>query len=64
MTTMTTNFAVPQRFTQVTKGRGRSLLRAGRRLSGTLSASFTMTPQQRADAYLARMPVAVITDLH
>lgn len=63
MTTITTNLFVPQRFTRTAKGR-RSVLRAGRRLSGKLSASFTMTPQQRADAYLARMPIAVITDPH
>ncbi|ORV70525.1 hypothetical protein AWC07_05330 [Mycobacterium gastri] len=61
---MATNFAVPRRFNQAAKVRGRSVLRTGRRLSGKLSASFTMTPQQRADAYLARMPIAVITDPH
>lgn len=60
MTTMTTNLVAPRRFTRLTKGR-RSVLGASRRLPGTLSASFTMTPQQRADAYLARMPIAVVT---
>nr|VTO98133.1 hypothetical protein BIN_B_01242 [Mycobacterium kansasii] len=63
MTTTTTNHVAPQLFTRATKGR-RSVLRAGRRLSRKLSASFTMTPQQRADAYLARMPIAVITGPH
>ncbi|KZS68812.1 hypothetical protein A4G26_00085 [Mycobacterium kansasii] len=63
MTTITTNCIASQQFTRMAKG-CRSVLRAGRRLSGKLSASFTMTPQQRADAYLARMPIAVITDPH
>ena len=46
MTTFTMNFA--------------TLLRAGRRLGNRLSALRNMTPQDRADHYVANMPIAVL----
>jgi len=46
MTTFTMRFAL--------------LLRAGRRLADTLSAMHNMTPQDRADHYVANMPIAVL----
>ena len=36
------------------------LLRAGRRLGNRLSAMRNMTPQDRADHYVANMPIAVL----
>ncbi|ORB84946.1 hypothetical protein B1987_15405 [Mycobacterium kansasii] len=62
MTTMTTNLTATHRVTQMPGGRWRSVLRAGRRLPGKLRAPFAMTAQQRTDAYLARMPIAMITN--
>lgn len=39
----------------------RSLLRTGRLLANRLCDRRTTTPQQRADRYVSRMPIAVIT---
>ncbi|TBM52250.1 hypothetical protein DIQ83_33900, partial [Mycolicibacterium smegmatis] len=55
-------FVVPQRVTRATKGRARSLLRVSRRLTDTFRAPLAWTPQERADRYVARMPIAVIAD--
>ncbi len=62
MTTMIMTFVVPQRVTRATKGRARSLLRVNRRLTDTFRAPLAWTPQERADRYVARMPIAVIAD--
>ncbi|BBX75749.1 hypothetical protein H7H78_00495 [Mycobacterium shinjukuense] len=53
-------FVVAQRVTRVT-GSGRSLLRAGRRLTDRLRAARNLTAERRADRYVTRMPIAVIT---
>jgi hypothetical protein len=37
------------------------MLRAGRLLANKLRARFTLTPQERANLYVSRMPIAVIT---
>lgn len=39
----------------------RALLRTGRLLAKRLCGWHTPTPQQRADLYVSRMPIAVIT---
>ncbi len=39
----------------------RSMLRAGRRLISTLHLPRIPTPQERANLYVSRMPIAVIT---
>ncbi|PRI15396.1 hypothetical protein B2J96_13595 [Mycobacterium shigaense] len=41
--------------------RGRSMLRAGRLLLGKLCARTALTPQERANLYVSRMPIAVVT---
>ncbi|OSC42080.1 hypothetical protein [Mycobacterium decipiens] len=60
MTTMTMTFCVPQRVNRLTKGWAQAMLRVGRRMSDRLSAPLSLTAQQRADRYVARMPIAVI----
>lgn len=37
------------------------MLRAGRYLMGKLCAPRKLTPQERANLYVSRMPIAVIT---
>jgi hypothetical protein len=37
------------------------LLRSGRLLAGKLHARSKLTPQERANLYVSRMPIAVIT---
>ncbi len=54
-------FVVTHRLSVVAKGRGRSLLRSGRRLTSRLHARCTLTPQERANLYISRMPIAVVT---
>jgi hypothetical protein len=41
--------------------RGRSMLRVGRLLANKLHARSTLTPQERANLYVSRMPIAVVT---
>ena len=41
--------------------RGRSMLRAGRRLIHKFHVRANLTPQERANLYVSRMPIAVIT---
>jgi hypothetical protein len=41
--------------------RGRSMLRAGRSLACKLRARSALTPQERANLYVSRMPIAVVT---
>ncbi|WP_156766961.1 hypothetical protein [Mycobacterium sp. E796] len=54
-------FVVTQRVTGPQRGRGRSMLRIGRLLVGKLHARSALTPQERANLYVSRMPVAVIS---
>ena len=54
-------FVVAHRFTGPKRGRGRSMLRMGRLLAGKLHARSTLTPQERANLYVSRMPIAVVT---
>lgn len=61
MATMTTTHLVL--VPRLTERRGAVLLmRAGRRLADKWNAALSMTPQKRADAYVARMPIAVLGD--
>jgi len=53
-------FVVAHRLFGLTKGRG-SLLRSGRLLASKLHARSRLTPQERANLYVSRMPIAVIT---
>jgi hypothetical protein len=60
-------FVVTQSFTGVIGANGagrtprRPLLRAGRLLAGKLCAWRIPTPEERANRYVSRMPIAVIT---
>jgi hypothetical protein len=54
-------FVVTHRLTGLTRGRGRSMLRSGRLLASRLQLRRTLTPQERANLYVSRMPIAVIT---
>ena len=54
-------FVVTHRLSGLTRGRGRSMLRAGRPLANKLHARSRLTPQERANLYVSRMPIAVIT---
>ena len=54
-------FVVAHRLFGLTNGRGRSLLRSGRLLASKLHARSRLTPQERANLYVSRMPIAVIT---
>lgn len=61
MTTMNTIMTVPFVLApQPMALRGNVIHRIGRRVAQAWNASLTMTAQDRADAYVARMPVAVI----
>jgi len=54
-------FVVTHRLSGLTRGRGRSMLRTGRLLANKLHARSRLTPQERANLYVSRMPIAVIT---
>lgn len=54
-------FVVAQRFSDAMRMRGRSVLRAGRLLANRLHIAPTLTPQERANLYLSRMPLAVVS---
>jgi hypothetical protein len=54
-------FVVAHRLTRLTRGRGRSLLRSARLLTDKLHVRRTLTPEERANLYVSRMPIAVIT---
>ncbi len=45
----------------VSTGYGRAHLRTGRRMAAWLHRRFTLTPQERANLYVSRMPIAVVT---
>jgi hypothetical protein len=53
-------FVVAHRLTGVTRGRARSMLRSARLLTNKLHVR-RLTPQERANLYVSRMPIAVIT---
>lgn len=42
-------------------GRGRALLRSARLLATKVHARTALTPQERANMYVSRMPIAVVT---
>lgn len=52
-------FVVTHRFSAVSGGR--SMLRAGRLLAKKFHARAGLTPQERANLYVSRMPIAVVT---
>jgi hypothetical protein len=54
-------FVVTHRVSRLTRGSGRSLLRSGRLLVSKLHARRRLTPQERANLYVSRMPIAVVT---
>jgi hypothetical protein len=54
-------FVVTQRLTGLTRRRGRSLPRVGRLLANRLHVWRSLTPQERANLYVSRMPIAVVT---
>jgi hypothetical protein len=54
-------FVLTHRLTGLTRGRGRSMLHSGRLLANKLHVRRTLTPQERANLYVSRMPIAVIT---
>lgn len=60
MTTMTMHFVVPHRAARVMNGHGYSMLRVGRRLVDRLGAIRNWTAQDRANHYVAQMPIAVL----
>lgn len=41
--------------------RGRSMLRAGKLLATRMQTRLCLTPQERANLYISRMPIAVVT---
>jgi len=54
-------FVVAHRHSGAITLRGRSMLRAGRRLVHMFHLRANLTPQERANLYVSRMPIAVIT---
>jgi hypothetical protein len=57
-------FVVAHRVTgaeRISRKSGRSLLRTGRLLANRLCGWRTPTPEERANRYVSRMPIAVIT---
>lgn len=54
-------FVVAHRVPGLMTLRGRSLLRAGRLLTNRLCALHLPTPEERANLYVSRMPIAVVT---
>ncbi|CAM4262451.1 hypothetical protein MB901379_00233 [Mycobacterium basiliense] len=54
-------FIAAQRISRIAGAGGRSMLGAGHRVSNRLRASRYPTPQERANHYVSRMPIAVVT---
>jgi hypothetical protein len=54
-------FITTHRISGFSPKREQSMLRTGRLLANKLRARFTLTPQERANLYVSRMPIAVIT---
>jgi hypothetical protein len=53
-------FVTTQRFSAASR-RGRSMLRAGRLLANRFHLQASLTPQERANLYVSRMPIAMVT---
>lgn len=54
-------FVVAHRLPGLKRGPSRSMLRVGRLLAGKWHARSALTPQERANLYVSRMPIAVVT---
>lgn len=54
-------FVVTHGFSGAARGRGRAVLRSARLLGRKLQARSALTPQERANLYVSRMPIAVVT---
>ncbi|WP_082962457.1 hypothetical protein [Mycobacterium sp. E342] len=54
-------FVVTHRLTARTGGRGRSWLRSARLWATKVHGRTVLTPQERANLYVSRMPIAVVT---
>jgi hypothetical protein len=54
-------FVVAHRHSGFTSLHGRSILHAGRRLVNKLRVRRRLTPQERANLYVSRMPIAIVT---
>jgi hypothetical protein len=54
-------FVTTHRISGLSAKRERSMLGTGRLLANKLRARFTLTPQERANLYVSRMPIAVVT---
>jgi hypothetical protein len=54
-------FLIAHRHTGFVTLRGRSMMRASRLLVNKLCARSNLTPQERANLYVSRMPIAVVT---
>lgn len=54
-------FVVTHRFSVVSRMRGRSMRRAGRLFANRFHLRAGLTPQERANLYVSRMPIAVVT---
>jgi hypothetical protein len=53
-------FVIAHRHSGFVTSRGRSMLSAGRLLVNKLRARSNLTPQERANLYASRMPIAVV----
>jgi hypothetical protein len=54
-------FVTTHRISGFSAKREQSILGTGRLLASKLRARFTLTPQERANLYVSRMPIAVVT---
>lgn len=54
-------FVVAHRVPGLKRGPSRPMLRVGRLLANALHARGGLTPQERANLYVSRMPIAVVT---
>lgn len=54
-------FVVTHRLSTVSRVRGVSMLRAGRLLANRFHRRARLTPQERANLYVSRMPIAMVT---
>lgn len=53
-------FVISHRVSGALEIRGRSMLRAGRLLASRVHTRLCMTPQERANLYVSRLPIAVV----
>lgn len=54
-------FVITHRFSAASRMRGRSMLRAGRLVANRFHLPVSLTPQERANMYVSRMPIAMVT---